>query len=103
MSDVYRVNLVRRAAEDLDSILAFISKDSPERAVAVVLKLRSEVERLDILPHRYKIHLYRNIEALTVRSMPVPPYVVYYRIDEDARVVNVLEIRHGRRRRPRQL
>jgi plasmid stabilization system protein ParE len=34
--------------------------------------------------------------------MPVPPFVIYYRVLEAERIVEVLTVRHGARRQPRR-
>jgi plasmid stabilization system protein ParE len=39
--------------------------------------------------------------AEIVRRMPVPPYLIYYRVDDARRVVEVITIRHGKRRPPK--
>jgi len=36
-----------------------------------------------------------------VRSIPVRPYIVYFRVLDEDYVVRVLHVRHGARRRPR--
>jgi plasmid stabilization system protein ParE len=54
------------------------------------------------LPHRYKVHEHRKDPSLAVRSMPVPPFIVYYRVDDVRLSVRVLSVRHGARRQPRR-
>jgi plasmid stabilization system protein ParE len=34
--------------------------------------------------------------------MAAPPYIIYYRVLEDQKVVQILTIRHGSRRQPRR-
>jgi plasmid stabilization system protein ParE len=55
------------------------------------------------LPHRFTVHENRKDPALTVRSMPVAPYLIYYRTDDDRRIVRILTVRHGHRRQPRRI
>ena len=38
----------------------------------------------------------------TVRSVPLKPHVIYFRVIEREHVVRVLMVRHGARRRPRR-
>jgi hypothetical protein len=35
--------------------------------------------------------------------MPVPPFLLYYRIDDASRVVHVVSVLHGKRRQPKRL
>jgi plasmid stabilization system protein ParE len=34
--------------------------------------------------------------------MPVPPFIIYHRVLESERIVEVLTVRHGARRQPRR-
>jgi plasmid stabilization system protein ParE len=40
--------------------------------------------------------------AKAVRRMPVPPFLIYYRIDEARKAVGIVTIRHGKQRPPRR-
>ncbi len=53
-------------------------------------------------PHRYEVHQHRRDTSKTVRSMAVPPLIVYYRIDDALLAVRVLTVQHGARRQPRR-
>jgi toxin ParE1/3/4 len=100
MPDQYRVIMMAEAFEDLDHILEYIKEDSPQNAVQMLDRLWSTCQSLAIFPRRHKIHQHRKVSALTVHSMPAPPYLVYYRVDDNARTVRVLSIRHGARKQP---
>jgi plasmid stabilization system protein ParE len=58
-------------------------------------------DSLDRLPHRCKVHRSNRNSTRVIRSLPVPPFIVYYRIIEADRVVEVITVRHGARRQPR--
>lgn len=98
----YRVLMMPEAAADLTAAFDYIERDSPQNARAVIEALIQAVDSLTHLPHRYKVHLSARDQNRVVRSMPVPPYVVYYRVIEQDGVVRVLTVRHGARRRPRR-
>jgi plasmid stabilization system protein ParE len=68
----------------------------------MVERLFEAIEALEFLPYRYKVHQVNKQPERVIRSMPVPPYVVYYRILETAGVVRILTVRHGARRKPRK-
>jgi len=101
MPDLYEVRITGEAGSDLESIHHYISLDSPQNADAVVVRLLKAIDSLERMPHRYKMYRRGSRPGRIVRSMPWPPFVVYYEVREDDGVVRVLTVRHGARRRPR--
>ena len=99
----YQVRMLPEASGNLIAIHEHIEKDSPQNATAVARMLIDAIDSLEQFPHRYKVHRSATDPDLVVRSMPVPPFIVYYRVDESDRVVEVMTVRHGSRRRPRRL
>ena len=102
MPQSYRVIVLPEAFADLDRITDYIQQDSPQNAARILDQLWNATRTLDTFPHRYKVHELRRDPAKTVHSMPVPPFIIYYRVDETNRSVRVLTVRHGRRRQPRR-
>jgi plasmid stabilization system protein ParE len=102
MPPAYRVILQPRAFENLDAIFDYIKHDSPQNAIAMVDRLWAAANSLDHLPHRYKVHHRSKNPAKVIRSMPEPPFVIYYNVIEQPRTVRILAIRHGARRPPRR-
>jgi plasmid stabilization system protein ParE len=103
MPPVYHVRFTNEASSNLDDIFTFIGSQSPQNAEQVFERLLDEIFSLKSFPHRYKVHRRgKKPNGDAVRSMPVPPYVVYYRIIESRRVVRILSVLHGHRRRPRR-
>ena len=103
MPDRYHVKVMPRASGDIVSICAYIEQDSPQNAALVAQEILDSIDSLSLFPQRYKVHEHRKDPSKTVRSMPVPPFVVYYRIIERLAAVEVLTVRHGSRRRPGRL
>lgn len=101
MPDHYRIRIMPRASNDLVSICSFIEQHSLQNAASVASELVAAIDSLEILPHRYKIHEHREDPAKSIRSMPVPPFIVYYRIVDRLLVVEVLTVRHGERLPPK--
>ena len=98
----YHLILAPEAAADLQAIHEFISKDSPQNAARLVSRILDAIAGLADFPHRNVVeHQSRKIRH-PVRSLPVRPYVVYFRVIEEQRVVRVLTVRHVARRRPRR-
>jgi toxin ParE1/3/4 len=103
MSEGYRVRLTRQALADLDQIHAFIAADSPQNAASMIEQIFDAIDLLEIFPHRTIVE--RQISSLRypVRSLPVKPYVIYFRVIEDERIVVIRHIRHGAREQPDHL
>ena len=102
MPATYSVIVVPRAFSDLDEILDYISKNSRQNAVTTVDRLWRAMQSLALLPHRFKVHEGRKDPEKAVRSMPVAPFIVYYRVDDERQVVRIIHVRHGHRRQPRR-
>jgi plasmid stabilization system protein ParE len=102
MSDAYRIILSKRVAADLISIHDHIAKDSDQNAAAVIEKILVELEALKTAPHRNVIEGQHPRLANPVRSLPVPPYVIFFRAVDEHRAVHILRIRHGAMRRLRR-
>jgi len=102
MPDQYRIIIPPRASTQLIEICSRIEKRSEQNARLVAQQVLDAIDALEFLPHRYRVHEHRRDPALTVRSMPVPPFIVYYRVDDVRLAVRILSIRHGARRQPRR-
>jgi plasmid stabilization system protein ParE len=99
MVATYRVIITDRAFEDLDGILSRIAADSPQNSAGVISRLLAEIEGLDQMPNRYGVARHSGRILNAVRSMPVPPHVVIYRVSLKPRIVYILRVRHGAMRK----
>jgi plasmid stabilization system protein ParE len=102
MPDTYRTIIRPQAATDLERVFAYIEQHSPQNARKVAGRLIAAVDSLEILPRRHKVHSSSRDRSRVVRSMSVRPYIVYYRVLEPQKAVEVLTIWHGSRRQPRR-
>jgi plasmid stabilization system protein ParE len=102
MPDRYRIRIMPRASNAIVAICTRIERDSPQNAAAVAQKLLDAIDSLDILPRRFKVHEHRKDPAKTVHSMPVPPFIIYYRVVDRHHVVEIVALLDGRRRQPRR-
>jgi toxin ParE1/3/4 len=84
------------AIDDLASLRAYISKDSPLSARRVASMIVDSVEAL--LPANPKIGRPGRISGTRELVIPHTPYVVPYRLRDGA--VNILRVYHGARRWP---
>ncbi len=103
MPDHYRVRITPRASCDIVGICTYIEQDSPRNAASVTQELLDAIDPLEVFPHRYKVHEHRRDRAKTVHAMPVPPFIVYYRVADKHQAVEVLAVRHGSQRQPRRV
>ena len=103
MPDRYRVTITPRACSDLESIYLYIAKESPKNASVVIAQLIDAVDSLELLPHRNVIYSGEPRPSEAVRRMPVPPFLIYYRVNDANLAVDVITIRHGKRQQPRRL
>jgi toxin ParE1/3/4 len=89
---VARVVFSAQAEADLLSIGAYIARDSAVRARAFIAQIVERANALATLPHRGR----RRPEiGPELRSTPVPPVVVFYRVTDET--VEIVRIVDGRR------
>ncbi len=98
--DEYRVIITPRAGRDLEGVHRYIAQDSLDNAAAMVARILDALEPLKHFPHRTVVQRQRPGLRHPVRSLPVAPYVIYFRVLDEERVVRVLHVRHGARRQP---
>jgi plasmid stabilization system protein ParE len=99
----YVVDIASRARGDLAQIYEHVAKDSDQNALRLVRRIMTAIEGLGMEPHRTRVETPKSLRQIGARKLPVPPYVVYFEIDEGARLVRVLHVRHGARRPPKSL
>src|SRR5437868_4638729 len=100
MPEHYRVRLTSEALSNLEEIHTYIAKDSPQNAAAMLERILDAIDSLEIFPHRTVVERQSPSLRFPVRSLPVKPYVIYFRVIEEAKIVVIRHIRHGARRRP---
>lgn len=101
MLPTYRIILSPEAASDLQSIHEYISQDSPDNAAKMVARLLDAISSLENLPHRTVVEHQSKKITRPVRSLPVKPYIIYFRVLEEQQAVMIHSVRHGARRRKR--
>jgi toxin ParE1/3/4 len=89
-----RVRWTEVAFTELNDIHAYIARDNPEAAKAVVLRIEQVVARLVRFPH-----MAGATGASGIRVFPALPfpYLVFYTVEGEELIIR--NIRHGRRRR----
>ena len=100
--EAYRIIITPRAGADLEGIYDAIAEDSAQNAAGMVKRILDALGSLRQFPHRTVVARQARKLCHPVRSLPVAPYIVFFRVLDDERVVRVLNVRHGARRRPRR-
>jgi toxin ParE1/3/4 len=96
----YRIIITPWAGTDLETIYDHIARDSATNVASMISRILDALEPLKLFPHRAIVE--RNDPTLRhpVRSLAVRPYLVYFRVLEEERVIRVLHVRHGARQPP---
>ncbi len=98
MMRAYRIEITRTAKADLFAIGDYVARDSPKRAIDTVDQINDALESLKHLPYRTVYAGQPPGLLRPVRTMPVSPYMVFFRVIEEANTVRVLRVRHSARR-----
>ena len=98
----FRIIFAPKVISELEAIHAHIAADSPQNAPTMLSRILETLESLETLPKRTLVQGQRQNEKYPVRSVPVWPYIVYFRVLDDQEVVRVVRIRHGARRQPKR-
>ena len=90
---VWRIALTDKAEEDLEAAVAFVAAFSPEAAERIGLDLVEVIFSLDQLPHRGS-----PVKARPgLRKVSHRYYLIYYQVNEAARMVEIVRIWDGRK------
>jgi plasmid stabilization system protein ParE len=90
---MYRVLIRETAYEGLEEIVAYIGRDNPDAAEKLGHELLDQALSLRALPFRGSAVRKRpNLLELVCGN-----YLIYYRVKEDERLVEILQFVHGAR------
>ena len=103
MPDRFRIILAKQVAAELEEISDFIAERSEENASRVIERILHAIEGLKTFPHRTVVPGQSPKTQHPVRSLPVQSWIIFFRVIDEHKVVRVVRVRHGRRRRPRRL
>jgi len=93
----FKILFSDEALNDLGEIVESIAGDNPDAASRVAQSIIDHVKVLQYFP-RVGTIISRRHET---RRLVHAPYIVYYRIHENRRVVEILHFWHGSRRQPK--
>ena len=92
----WKVILSPWAIERLEEIVRHIARDNPDAAERLGQRLLDRVELLAEFPELGRPYRKRR----HVRQLSYPPYLIYYRLRQKAKVVEILDFWHAARRNP---
>jgi plasmid stabilization system protein ParE len=98
----YHVILMSEALADLQGISRYVRGNSPQNAPILAKRVVEAIDSLGSMPKRFRFVGMTRKRKSPVHAMSVPPYIIYYRIEERQQAVRVLSIRHGAQRQPRR-
>lgn len=89
----YRVRLAPNARQDRDDALAWYDAEAPDQSERFIDELYATARRLEDFPHSGKV-VHRGVRRVTLH---VFPYQLWYRVNDEARVVELIAVLHHRR------
>jgi plasmid stabilization system protein ParE len=92
----YRLLYSQRSLTDLSEIFGYIAVDDPEAASQFGTSLLDHVDLLARFPRLGSLIQKR----YQVRKISHSPFLVYYRVHEEKRLIEILHVRHGARKQP---
>jgi plasmid stabilization system protein ParE len=101
-SELYRIIIRPSAASDLEDISAYIKQHSPQNAPVMIAEIVKAIDSLAFMPNRAKRVGKTRSRGTPVHTLVENPYIIYYSVELEPRVVIVFAIRHGSRRQPRR-
>jgi len=92
----FKIILTEKSLNDLKDILDYISADNPEAAASFGNALLNHAEFLATFPHIGTLVKQRK----KIRTVLHTPVRIYYRIDEERQIVEILHFWHTARQEP---
>jgi toxin ParE1/3/4 len=98
MPEPYEIILSDNVDGELEEIFDYIAQDSPTHAAKLIAQIRDAIDGLQFFPLRQIVEGEESSPS-PLRSLPVGNYMIFFRVFDVRRVVHVLHVRHGARRR----
>jgi toxin ParE1/3/4 len=93
----FRLLFTQKALKDLAEIIGYIAEDDPQAAERFGNSLLDHVQLLTRFPRMGAAIRKR----ARVRKLSHSPILVYYRIRDDKRLIEILHLRHASRKPPK--
>ena len=100
--DNYRVELLQSALADIAEAVRYITDEllNPQAAQLLAERFFGEAEKLSEFPYAHPVYLPVRPLKYEYRKVPIENYLLFYRVDERAKLVTVARVakeRHKRR------
>ena len=94
----YYINYTDKALNDLETIEDYIYSylGSPNTAIAQTDRIMDEIDSLQVFPNRNTAVDYEPWRSLNTRKLLVDNFIVFYTVDDEKKIVNILRIVYGR-------
>lgn len=93
----YKVEVTHLAAQDLDSIVAYLEQtlSNPMAASALLDGIEECFDGLESMPMMHGLCLDPRLRELEYRRAPIKNYIMVYKVDEPAKKVQILRFFYG--------
>ena len=97
--ETYKIQISDTAEKDLSEILDYISIRLQEPVVALNLlhRIQKEILSLHRMPERYRLVTDDYLAARGFRILRVENYLVFYTVDQEHSMVNIVRVLYGKR------
>ena len=94
MDEKYEIKLSIKAKDDLKSIVLYIKNNLNEPTIASKYAkiIREEIQNLEFYPQKFAIIDDNSIKDLNIRKLIIKSYIVFYRVNEEKKIVNIERI-----------
>jgi len=95
----YRVETSETAEVEMKEIANYISDElhSLQAAYDLMYKIRQQINALNKMPMRYPLVSDERLAQMGVRSVPIKNYSIFYTVDEQERIVNIINVMYSGR------
>ena len=96
---MYKVIISSIAFQDLDDIIGYIKEVliSPENAKNVFEEIEKAIHSLNDKPKRNTLVKDKYLNKMGIRLLIVKKYILFYRVSEEQKEVEIIRILYGRR------
>ena len=90
----YDYIIAETAQKDYESIIEYLLQNtSKDYALKIGRAIKDKISTVRKQPYMYQVKQKKWYKILGVRQIPVSGYVIFYRIDEEKRLIHICRIR----------
>lgn len=95
----YKIQFSKDAKKDLIDIYSYIKYNLQEPTIAkkLIAKIRKEIDKLKDNPTIYAIIKDEIIKKREIRKIKINNYIIFYKIEEKNKIIEIVRIMYGRR------